>query len=356
MKTSLKNCLTAVLLLGAGLANQAGAQTDLPPVKQVGITQPCTDNSTSLATTAYVKSCAATTGSSVTMGGDISGPSNSAVVSSVHATGGTLDGVQIGVTSPSSGAFGSLSTSGTVTFNNGLKSFTITPSGLQGLGGFTIYNDAVIGVRTSTAATANANSNSPYMSFEGRYYTGSSSSADDWYVQEVLSSGTVPQSTLNFSHTGSVGIASVNVPALTINNVPACEQDGTNCQKTSLGHSESWFIPASAFVTNTALGQVFYEPVASLLQSVQIRLTGPMSCTSAPTVTVLDLGTSAATTYASATAISNDSTSTSVGVFSFGGATPLSVSVPAGHYLGIGLSGSCTTPPSFSIAALIQPS
>lgn len=69
---------------------------------------------------------------------------------------------------------------------------------------------------TNAAATSSANVQSPFSSWNGQYWNGSSSSTDIWTLTPTLGSGSNPTSTLAFAHTGSSGTANVTMPSLTV--------------------------------------------------------------------------------------------------------------------------------------------
>ena len=66
----------------------------------------------------------------------------------------------------------------------------------------------------TTAAISSLNEWSPQFVFEGAYWTGSASAGDRWNYQGRLGAGANPDSTLVFSHGGSPGATSVQVPGL----------------------------------------------------------------------------------------------------------------------------------------------
>jgi hypothetical protein len=114
----------------------------------------------------------------------------------------------------------------------------------------------------------------------------------------------------------------------------------------------NWAIIAGLFSTNQALGPVYYFPQQATIFSVLTRISGSPICTGAPTVVILDLGTVPTTAYGSATILKSLATGTSNGVFNTG---TISVTIPAGHYIGFGLSaGACVTPPQIDTTATIQ--
>ena len=70
------------------------------------------------------------------------------------------------------------------------------------------------------AATATQNVNSPMMSLGGQYWTGSASAMDCWNIQDIVSNGTNPPSTLQITHYGSVP-SSQQLAVNLVNSAPA---------------------------------------------------------------------------------------------------------------------------------------
>jgi hypothetical protein len=96
------------------------------------------------------------------------------------------------------------------------------------------------------------------------------------------------------------------------------------------------------------LGSVYYAPygVGTTFGPMIARLSGTISCSVAPTINLMDLGTSATTAYGSATSIASLATGTSDGVYVLSAVAGLTT----GHYYGIAFSaGTCVTAPNFDI-------
>jgi hypothetical protein len=126
-----------------------------------------------------------------------------------------------------------------------------------------------------------------------------------------------------------------------------CLKDGTNCPM----QAYYWNIQSSLFATSTMLGPTHYAAYSGGAESnpFTVRLSGAISCTVAPLVQILDLGTSPTTAYGSATVKGTITTGTSDGVYASSTSSPV---VTAGHYYGIAFgSGTCATPPTFDISA-----
>jgi hypothetical protein len=124
------------------------------------------------------------------------------------------------------------------------------------------------------------------------------------------------------------------------------------CPTCTQQHFESWTTQPALFATSTMLGGVYYEANGGTLLAVTARLEGTISCTTAPTVNILDLGTSATTAYGSATSLKTLATGTSDGAFS---STGLSIAITAGHYVGLGFSaGTCVTAPTIDVTTTVQ--
>ena len=132
----------------------------------------------------------------------------------------------------------------------------------------------------------------------------------------------------------------------TVNSKNICLTDGTNCPSgiLFLGNS-SWTIAPTLFATSTMLGAVHYTPYSNAAgPTITVRTSGTISCTVAPVLQLMDLGTTPSTVYASATSILSVTTSTSDGVFTAIGSSALQNN----HYYGIAFSaGTCATAPTF---------
>lgn len=170
--------------------------------------------------------------------------------------------------------------------------------------------------------------------------------------------GTAPTSC-----TGTIEAATYGAGALANGMAATTQSLGDNTVKVATDqfvlanrgtHTYTATIQPGLFATSAMLGPVFYEPVAAILNLVTVRAEGSITCVTAPTVVLMDLGTSATTVYGSATTISSNPTGlTADGVYTSGGS--LSVALAAGHYFGFALSGgSCATPPTLDIMAQIQ--
>lgn len=107
----------------------------------------------------------------------------------------------------------SCSTGSTITTTDGITWSTpsSTFAGIVSTGDITLQQ--------SVAATSGANQSSHNHKVCGTYWTGSLSAADCWTMSVVLGSGANPTTTLQFSHSGSSGTATVNfIPALSFLN------------------------------------------------------------------------------------------------------------------------------------------
>jgi hypothetical protein len=106
------------------------------------------------------------------------------------------------------------------------------------------------------------------------------------------------------------------------------------------------------FATNTMLGPVFAEPLQVHFKTIIVRLSGTISCTAAPIVTMMDLGTSPSTAYSGAVgSVAGVTTGTSDGVYQYSA----SVIMAPGDYYGFAFTGgTCVTAPTFDITAQVQ--
>jgi hypothetical protein len=146
--------------------------------------------------------------------------------------------------------------------------------------------------------------------------------------------------------------------AVTISNGTSqqspCLADGTGggvCG-TGLAHSDYAHVEGTLFATNTMLGPVFAEPLQVHFKTIIVRLSGTISCTGAPVVSMMDLGTSPSTAFGSAIgSVAAVTTGTSDGVYQYSA----SVTMTPGDYYGFAFTGgTCVTAPTFDITAQVQ--
>ena len=116
--------------------------------------------------------------------------------------------------------------------------------------------------------------------------------------------------------------------------------------------SDYWNIQPGLFARDMALGPAYFFVAPSAIVAVTARLSGPISCSDAPTVTILDLGVSPTTNYESAKVLKTLATGTADGAYS---TTGFAATVKGGHYVGLGFSaGTCATPPTIDVTTTVQ--
>lgn len=143
----------------------------------------------------------------------------------------------------------------------------------------------------------------------------------------------------------------VLVGDLTVSGSGVCTAGNGRCAATPSYHNDYAAIPTTLFSTSTVLGPVFYEPAGGHYLSMIARLSGSITCATAPAVSLMDLGTSPSTAFGSATSVDTLTTGTSDGVYQHAA----TASLVAGHYYGYAFSGgACATPPNFDITSTIQ--
>jgi streptogramin lyase len=153
----------------------------------------------------------------------------------------------------------------------------------------------------------------------------------------------------------SSGYAIGNRTPLVVNISPqTCLADGTGggvCGA-GLAHSDYAHVEGTLFATNTMLGPVFAEPLQVHFKTIIVRLSGTISCTGAPVVSMMDLGTSPSTAFGSAIgSVAAVTTGTSDGVYQYS----VSVNMTPGDYYGFAFTGgTCVTAPTFDITAQVQ--
>lgn len=102
----------------------------------------------------------------------------------------------------------------------------INPTWTFTVGGSGAYITSAIACFKAAAA----NYTSPSWTLGGTYWTGSSSAADTWTIQDVIGLGNNPTSTLSISHSGTSGASLVLVPSISISGTLT---DGTGAVGTS---------------------------------------------------------------------------------------------------------------------------
>ncbi len=107
-------------------------------------------------------------------------------------------------------------------------------------------------------ATSSANVNSATIFLIGQEWNGTNSNSDSWNLQNVLGNGTNPTSTLLFSHLGTPGAASVQVPVLSFTNSGAA-----TALTNPWGWSPSW-VPGGKYTS--AYDSVSSFPAPSTIQ------------------------------------------------------------------------------------------
>ena len=151
----------------------------------------------------------------------------------------------------------------------------------------------------TTAATGGANQNSPIFNIDGTYWTGAVSAVDSWTVQNVVSAGTNPTTTLTFTHSGSSG-----APQVSFNSAISC--GSINASSISVGSAGMNILNAGALNFQSAnnatrvLGQASEEitlslagtttdsstnllPAGAIIESVVAYITQTISGGSTPT-------------------------------------------------------------------------
>ena len=170
------------------------------------------------------------------------------------------------------------------------------------------------------------------------YYTGG------YFAHQVDANGNDTAATYN-----GVALTATGSTALCLS------QGGTYVSCVAPVYNYYWSIQPVLFSTSTALGPVYFLPNGATWPSSTFimiaRLSGTISCTVAPSIVFLDLGTSATTAYGSATVFATLTTGTSDGVYTNGGGA---ASIAAGHYVGMGFSGgTCVTAPTIDLTVTL---
>ena len=107
-----------------------------------------------------------------------------------------------------------------------------------------------------------------------------------------------------------------------------------------------WYISSSSFATSQMLGPVYVGAALGTNSAFIVRASGTYSCSVSPFVELMDLGSDANTSYASATPAGWGVSTAGIGVSSSIGGP----SIIPGHYYGVAIStGTCTTPPTLDV-------
>jgi hypothetical protein len=114
--------------------------------------------------------------------------------------------------------------------------------------------------------------------------------------------------------------------------------------------SYSWSVQPASFATSTVLGGIYFIPTSISIDQFVVNATGSFTCSTNPTVNLVDLGTSSTTSFGSATSLAS---------ITLTGTGPRSVVVgsatTANHYYGIGFSaGVCSAPPTIDVTTTTQ--
>lgn len=220
-----------------------------------------------------------------------------------------------------------------MSFGPGLSNTTSGFTQVDGATGETIFS--------SGTAVSGTNRSAPPAIWRSSFYS-SGAVNDFWTCGPTLSTGASPNSAFDCSHSGSDGSAPFTVQG----NVVCTLASGCG---TPPGSPYYWNVQPGLFASGTMLGPVFKAVYATTAQTMTVRMVGTISCTAAPVVNLMDLGTTPATAYGSATSAGSLTTGTSDGVYS---SSSLGASINSGHYYGIAFSaGTCVTAPTFDVSA-----
>lgn len=151
---------------------------------------------------------------------------------------------------------------------------------------------------------------------------------------------------------GSLALSNVTGSTQCLQADAAGNVTGTSVTCSATAHSDYAFIPTSNTTINaTMYGPVYLEPLQVHFKSIIVRTKGS-TCTVAPAVQFVDLGTSPSTIYSGiAGTVDSVNTSTTDGVFQ----ATANVNMVPGHYYGFALlNGTCTQWPQYDITVQVQ--
>jgi hypothetical protein len=133
------------------------------------------------------------------------------------------------------GAVAAVSGDYTIGQISGVATYLASPPAIGGTTPNAIYATSVQAngniATVGQTATSGSNFYSPNVVWNGTYWNGTASAADDWIMQDVLGTGTNPTSTLTFSHSSSTtGAATVSIPNASLTGIPTAPTatSGTN--------------------------------------------------------------------------------------------------------------------------------
>ena len=178
-----------------------------------------------------------------------------------------------------------------------------------------------------------------------------SGSWPSWLVPTV----TNPTSTPSLSVAASPIPNSALANSVIVVNGNTCTL-GSPCSFYQSPPAFTWNIQPALFSTSTMLGPVYYNSLFTgiIEPFITVRLSGPISCSATPTVSIMDLGTSPSTSYGSATSMFSQATGTSDGVYQ-GAPTSPPVTITSGHYFGLSFSaGTCSTAPTIDVVVYLS--
>jgi hypothetical protein len=267
-----------------------------------------------------------------------------------------------------SGALVNIFSNSTAAINAGGE---LSFGGMTGNGSPTYPFAGIKGAKQGAAGNGNYDG---YMSFyttnqagyftEGMRLTGGGAGSSSTGVLEA-SNGTSLQPICLADGTGCPAYALLASPALTgTPTAPTASTATTGTQLATLDFvhnnvnsfgyltSVSWSIQPVLFSTSTMLGPVYFTTyIGSIIPTMIARLSGAISCTSAPVINFMDLGTSPTTSYGSATSLGSLTTGTSDGVYGSGTHNLGEYGLTVNHYYGIGFSaGTCVTAPTIDVS------
>jgi Chaperone of endosialidase len=197
--------------------------------------------------------------------------------SSVGLTGNLLSLTLSGSNVGNSGSLLNLNSSGALSTAVCLN---ITQNGNANLitASTTVASNAISLVQI-TAATSGANNNSPIYKSIATFWTGAVSSQDVWSNQIILGAGANPTSTYSLIHTGSTGVASVQLPAGAGLLFPGSSSGTVGFKPAAANTSVTWQLPAADGAANqflqtngsgvlTFASQTTSTPLSSILPAI----------------------------------------------------------------------------------------
>jgi hypothetical protein len=247
---SFSGTVTAPTFTGAldGNATTASVATNLAGIANSGWYNSSTNETTAVAlgvNKVMVTNSAGQPMASATLPTDVTVPSSQVSglgtmatqnANAVAITGGSINGTPIGALTPSTINATTIIASGTIS-SGGATLDAGTVSATTQVFAPLISAGSSLQAANPDLATSSANASAPPIEAVGSFWNGSSGAVDTWSIQAVLGTGANPTSTLEITHSGSPGTASVTFPGLVVTAAGFASTQTPTASTTASDHS-----------------------------------------------------------------------------------------------------------------------